>query len=183
MSPVAAAAPEPTTPPVLRLIDQDFAIARDAPWHAQWHVEGTVPPGSVRVILYRPVDDRIELADDLAGDRQDVIDNISFEVTPSLRVDASGTVLDVSLPTTTATNVAEALTLRQPGLYPITVQLVDGDNVVAEDHTYIERLPVDPRHGAADERRARRRDRRSRPEPHRRTSWRWAADASPTSPP
>ena len=52
--------------------------------------------------------------------------------------------LDVSLPTTTATNVAEALTLRQPGLYPITVQLVDGDNVVAEDHTYIERLPVDP---------------------------------------
>lgn len=142
-SPVAAAAPEPTTTPVLRLIDQDFAIARDAPWHAQWHVEGTVPPGSVRVILYRPVDDRIELADDLAGDRQDVIDNISFEVTPSLRVDASGTVLDVSLPTTTATNVAEALTLRQPGLYPITVQLVDGDNVVAEDHTYIERLPVD----------------------------------------
>ena len=52
--------------------------------------------------------------------------------------------LDVSLPTTTATNVAEALTLRQPGLYPITVQLVDGDNVVAEDHTFIERLPVDP---------------------------------------
>ena len=48
-SPVAAAPPEPTTPPVLRLIDQDFAIARDAPWHAQWHVEGTVPPGSVRV--------------------------------------------------------------------------------------------------------------------------------------
>ena len=144
VSPVAAAPPEPTTPPALRLIDQDFAIARDAPWHAQWRVEGTVPPGSVRVILYRPVDDRIELADDLAGDRQDVIDNISFEVTPSLRVDASGTVLDVSLPTTTATNVAEALTLRQPGLYPITVQLVDGDNVVAEDHTYIERLPVDP---------------------------------------
>ena len=143
VSPVAAAAPEPPTPVTLRLVDQDFAIARDAPWQAQWSVEGTVPPGLVRVILYRAVDDRVELADDLAGNRQDVIDSISFDVTPSLRADASGTVLAVSVPTTATANVAEALTLRRPALYPVTLQLVTGDTVVAEDHTFIERLPVD----------------------------------------
>ena len=42
---VAAAAPEPPTPLEIRLVDQDFAIARDAPWHAQWRVDGTVPAG------------------------------------------------------------------------------------------------------------------------------------------
>ena len=78
LAPVAAAPPEPTTPPALRLIDQDFAIARDAPWHAQWQCRRDGPAG-VRsaCILYRPVDDRVELADDLAGDRQDVIDSIA----------------------------------------------------------------------------------------------------------
>ena len=145
-SPVVAA-PEPPTPPTplaLRLVEQDFAIARDAPWHARWSIEGTVPPATVRVILYRPVDDRIELADDLAGDRQDVIDSLSFDVAPSVHADASGTVLDISVPTTAAANVAEALTLRQPSLYPLTVQLIAGDTVLAEDHTFLERLPVEP---------------------------------------
>ena len=141
---VAAAAPEPPTPLEIRLVDQDFAIARDAPWHARWRVDGTVPAAVVRVILYRPIDDRVDLADDLAGDRQEVIDGIVFDVAPNLQSDASGTLLGITVPTTAAANAAEALTLRRPGLYPVTVQLVANDTVVAEDHTFIERLPTDP---------------------------------------
>ena len=97
-----------------------------------------------RAILYRPIDDRVDLADDLAGDRQDVIDSIVYDVAPNLQSDASGTLLGITVPTTAAANAAEALTLRRPGLYPVTVQVVAGDTVIAEHHTFIERLPVDP---------------------------------------
>ena len=141
---VAAAAPQPPTPLEIRLVAQDFAIARDAPWHAQWRVDGTVPAAFVRVILYRPIDDRVDLADDLAGDRQEVIDGIVFDAAPNLQSDASGALLGITVPTTAAANAAEALTLRRPGLYPVTIQLVADDTVLAEDHTFIERLPTDP---------------------------------------
>ena len=78
--------------------------------------------------------------------------------------------------------VPGALTLRRPGLYPLTVELlVDGERV-AEHVTFVERLPVEDGIGAADERGHRRRRARPRAGADRRRRSPTAASARRRSP-
>ena len=97
----------------------------------------------LRVVVYRPVDDRGELAAFVDGEAGSVVDSLTVALAPSLRVADGVTTLQVDVPTTADTNVAAALTMRRPGLYPTTVQIVVDDVVVAEHRTLVERLPLD----------------------------------------
>jgi hypothetical protein len=98
----------------------------------------------VRIVLYRSIDERGELAATLAGDLPNQIDSLDLPVDGALAAAGGVTTLTVEAPTTTQSNVPDALSLRVPGLYPVGVELrVDGE-VVAEHVTFIERLPTDP---------------------------------------
>ena len=153
----------------LVLADQTFAIGPEQPWRVQFVVEGdvaelvptttsatttttTTTPGSVapppamtaRVVAYRPIDDRVELAAAIDGDLTTAVDSVTLPA--SLAADST---LALEVPTTLDVDVPGALTLRRPGLHPVTVELlVDGEGV-AEHNTFIERLPLEDDGGAA----------------------------------
>ncbi len=98
----------------------------------------------LRVVLYRAIDEREELADASAGDLPSSIDSLELPIEGALSVNGGTTTLTVEAPTTTQPNPAAALSMRVPGLYPIGVELhVDGA-VVAEHVTFVERLAADP---------------------------------------
>jgi hypothetical protein len=98
----------------------------------------------VRVVLYRSIDERDELAEAFAGDLPSSIDTLELPLDEALSVNGGTTTLTVEAPTTTQPNPAAALSMREPGLYPIAVELrVDGA-VVAEHVTFVERLATDP---------------------------------------
>jgi hypothetical protein len=99
----------------------------------------------VRVVLYRSIDERDELAEAFAGDLPSSIDTLELPLDGALSVNGGTTTLTVEAPTTTQPNPAAALSMREPGLYPIAVELrVDGA-VVAEHVTFVERLATYPR--------------------------------------
>jgi uncharacterized membrane protein len=107
----------------------------------------TVPdPGvdaTVRVVLYRSIDNRGELTEAVAGEPPNEIDSVDLPVAGALQAQGEVTTLTVDAPTTTEPFAVGALSMRLPGLYPIGVELrVDG-RVAAEHFTFVERLPVD----------------------------------------
>jgi hypothetical protein len=98
----------------------------------------------VRIVLYRSIDERDELDATLAGDPPNEIDTLELPADGALTTADGATTMTVDAPTTTDPDVADALSMRLPGLYPIRVELwVDGE--VAADHlTFVERLATDP---------------------------------------
>jgi Family of unknown function (DUF6049) len=98
----------------------------------------------LRVVLYRSIDERTELASAVAGDRPNEIDRLDLPVDRALTARGGTTTLTVDAPTTTEPNPAAApLSMRLPGLYPIGVQLLVDGEVVAEHHSFVERLATD----------------------------------------
>lgn len=100
-------------------------------------------PTELRIEVYRPIVERVELAAFLDGDGRTVVDAIRTPLRPSLARSAGTLELQVDVPTTVDPDVRGALHLRRPGVYPVAVQiLVDGD-VVAEHRTLLARLPIE----------------------------------------
>jgi uncharacterized membrane protein len=98
---------------------------------------------TIRVVLYRSIDDRGELTEVIAGEPPNQIDSIDLPVAGALQTQGGVTTLTVDAPTTTEPFATDALSMRLPGLYPVGVELrVDG-RVVADHLTFVERLPVD----------------------------------------
>jgi hypothetical protein len=106
----------------------------------------TPPPvdARVRVVLYRSLDERSEVADTIDGDLPNEIDRFEFPLDGALSVSGNSTRLTVDVPTTTRPNPDPALSMRLPGLYPIGVQLVVDGEVVADHVTFVDRLPTSP---------------------------------------
>ncbi|MGI9030141.1 MAG: hypothetical protein ACR2HP_09180 [Ilumatobacteraceae bacterium] len=102
------------------------------------------PRAELRVVVHLPIDDRAELAAFLDGDDRNEISAVSSPLEPSVTRTGGATELRVDVPTTTARSGAQALQLRRAGLYPVTVQVVADDDVVAEHRTFVERRPVEP---------------------------------------
>jgi uncharacterized membrane protein len=99
---------------------------------------------NVRVVLYRSIDERSELAATLAGEPPNEIDTLELPADGALAVAGGATTLTVEAPTITEPHVLGALSMRLPGLYPIRVELrVDG-RVVADHLTFVERLASNP---------------------------------------
>jgi hypothetical protein len=98
----------------------------------------------VRVVLYRSLDDRSELADAIAGDLPNQIDSIELPLAGAVRQSGAVTTLAIDAPTTTQLFATDALTMRVPGLYPIGIELRVDDEVVAEHMSFVERLPIEP---------------------------------------
>ena len=102
------------------------------------------PTTTVRIVAYRPIDDRVELTAALDGDLSTAVDSVTLPATL-----AADSTLALEVPTTLDVDVPGALTLRRPGLHPVTVELlVDGEGV-AEHTTFIERLPLEDDGGAS----------------------------------
>ncbi len=114
----------------------------------------TVPPATrpaaaegdaqLRTVVYRPIENRDELAEFIDGDERNAIDELVDPLAPAVTTSAGGeTELHVDVATTIEPSVEGALHLRRAGLYPIAVQvLVDGD-VVAEHRTFLDRRPLE----------------------------------------
>jgi hypothetical protein len=98
----------------------------------------------VRVVLYRSLDERSELAATIAGDLPNEIDRFELPLDGALSESGNTSRLSVEVPTTTRPNPDPALSMRLPGLYPIGVQLVVDGEVVADHVTFVDRLPIDP---------------------------------------
>jgi hypothetical protein len=98
---------------------------------------------TLRVVLYRSLDDRGELAEAVAGDPPNQIDSVDLPLTGAIRESDGVTTLAVDAPTSTELFVSDALTMRIAGLYPIGVEVRVDDEVVAEHLTFVERLPID----------------------------------------
>jgi hypothetical protein len=152
-----------TSDVTLVLADQAFAIEPEAPWQARFVLEGDlagivptttsttttttpgIPPGvapppatSVRVVAHRPVDQRVELVAAIDGDLTTAVDSVTLPAPIS-----SGATLAIEVPTTLDVDVPGALTLRRPGLHPISVELLVDGTTVGEHTTFVERLPLD----------------------------------------
>ena len=102
------------------------------------------PTTTVRVVAYRPIDDRAELTAAIDGDLSTVVDSVTLPAT--LTADST---LALEVPTTLDVDVPGALTLRRPGLHPVTVELLVDGEPVAEHTTFIERLPLEDDDGGA----------------------------------
>lgn len=102
------------------------------------------PRVELRVVAHLPIDDRDELAAFLDGDERSGISAVSSPLEPSVTRTGGATELRVDVPTTIAGSGARALQLRRAGLYPVTVQVVADDDVVAEHRTFVERRPAEP---------------------------------------
>jgi hypothetical protein len=100
------------------------------------------PDVEVRVSAHRRIEDPVAMAAALDG-AADVI--VSRRTVPAtITTSGSGSTLSVSMPTTTDPDDDEALLLSRSGLYPLTVDLVVGDEIVASHSTFVERLPTVP---------------------------------------
>jgi hypothetical protein len=157
----------------LELTTPAFTVAADTPWQPVFTVSGELPdvippttttappttgPGArpgrpaspppttnafIRVVLYRSLDDRGELAEAAAGNPPNRIDSVDLPLAGAVRESAGVTTLTVDAPTSTELFVPDALTMRVAGLYPIGVEVRVDDEVVAEHLSFVERLPVD----------------------------------------
>lgn len=89
---------------------------------------------------------RVETPDELAAALEQTADAVlSRMVVPaSISSTADGPAVTFTVPTTADPDTGEALLLSREGLYPITVELVADDEIVARHRTFLERLPTVP---------------------------------------
>jgi hypothetical protein len=98
---------------------------------------------TVAVRVHLPAGDRTAVAEALDGDPRDAFDRIEYSLADVLAVGGGEPQVQLSVPTSSGLATAETLTLRDPGLYPISVEIRVDDETVAAHVTMIERTAVD----------------------------------------
>lgn len=129
----------------LSLVSQDFNVAADG---TLWFVVAfpdDVPLAGLSnatlvVTAYRPVDTRAEVADALQGVLPRSADTVDLPLELLARPTANSVQGVVQLESVTRT--PERLQMSAPGLYPFTLEVRDGGEVLAELITFVHRLPV-----------------------------------------
>ena len=159
--PDAPAPPEPGPAPetgTLTLLAQEYALDPGEAWTAQFSLadpEGAIVGavtdaasagvgGRVFVRVHGPIESRDELARILEGDVPTITDGVTLALTDTLHIDPDGTpLLEITAPTDTEVGPG-ALTLAQPGFYPISVT-VQIDGVASTSHlSFVRRLSARP---------------------------------------
>ncbi|MEQ1874113.1 MAG: DUF6049 family protein [Ilumatobacteraceae bacterium] len=128
----------------LTLVSQDFNLATDG--LLRFVVEfpddvqvTSIPNATMVVTAYRAVSTREAVADALDGTLPRSADSVDLPLSQLARTAANSVQGVVQLESVTRT--PESLQLSQPGLYPLTLEVRDGNEVVAELITLVNLLP------------------------------------------
>lgn len=130
----------------LFLVSQDFNVAADG--LLRFVVEfpddlrvAELPNATLVVTAYRAVSTREAVADALNGTLPRSADSVDLPLALLARTATNSVQGVVQLES--ATRTPENLQLSQPGLYPLTLEVRDGNEIVAELITFVNRLPED----------------------------------------
>jgi hypothetical protein len=126
----------------LTVTQQGFTVVGDSTWRVVVAVDGALSDKlNLDVVSHRRVNNRAELADVLGGRVPDTLDRLRFSVADLPRNSAGRLV--VSVPTAANTSVPENLLFGSSGIYPITLELRAGEELLASTLTFIHRLESD----------------------------------------
>lgn len=134
----------------LTVTQQAFTVIGDSPWRVVVAADGALSDKlNLDVVSHRRVNSRAELADVLGGRVPDTLDRLRFSVADLPRNSAGRLV--VSVPTAANTSAPENLLFGSSGIYPITIELRAGEQLLASTLTFVHRLSPDGAVSAAIE--------------------------------
>ena len=128
----------------LTLISQDFNLTQDGTFRFVVEFPEDLPPAALAnatlvVTAYRTVGTRDAVADALDGTLPRSADSVDLPLARLTRTSATAVQGVVLLES--ATRTPEKLQLSVPGLYPVTLEVRDGDEVLADLITFVYRVP------------------------------------------
>jgi hypothetical protein len=128
---------------VLGLVSESFNVAAKGSLLLTASLPADVTIGdpasfTVVVTAYRHVDTRVAVADAIAGRLPRGVDSVDLAGETVIK----GRQLQLKVPLEIDTRTREALQLTQAGVYPLTVELIQGGNVLADLLTFVHRLPT-----------------------------------------
>lgn len=128
----------------LTLISQDFNLIADGTF--RFVVEfpddltlDALPNATLVVTAYRAIASRDAVADALDGTLPPSADSVDLPLALMLRMSTNS--VQGFVPLESVTRTPEKLQLSQPGLYPVTLEVRDGGEVLAELITFVHRVP------------------------------------------
>ena len=121
---------------------QGFTVVGDAAWRVVVDIgDATNDSLNLDVVSHRRVNTRGELADVVAGRLPDELDRMRFAVSDLAR-NSTGRLV-VSVPTATNTSAPENLLFGTSGVYPVSIELRDGEALLGSTFTFVHRLEPD----------------------------------------
>lgn len=126
----------------LTITQQGFTVVGDSAWRVVVDIGGATGGNlNLDVVSHRRVNTRGELADVAEGRVPNDLDRLRFAVDDVPRNAAGRIVLLV--PTATNTSTPDDLLFGTTGVYPVSVELRDGETVLGSTLTFIHRLEPD----------------------------------------
>lgn len=121
------------------VVQQGFTVVGDAAWRVVVNVGDTTGDNlNLDVVAHRRVNTRTELADALRGNLPEQLDRLRLVVADIPRNNAGRLV--VSVPTASNTSAPENLLFGASGVYPVTIELRDGETLVGSTTTFVHRI-------------------------------------------
>ncbi len=126
----------------IAITQQGFTVIGDSSWRVVMAIEGAVSDKlNLDVVSHRRVDTRSELARVIDGPMPETLDRLRFVVSDIPRNSAGRLV--VSVPTAANISAPENLLFGSSGVYPITIELRAGEELLASTFTFVHRLEPD----------------------------------------
>ena len=121
------------------VVQQGFTVVGDAAWRVVVNVGDTTGDNlNLDVVAHRRVNTRTELADALRGNLPEQLDRLRLVVADIPRNNAGRLV--VSVPTASNTSAPENLLFGASGVYPVTIELREGETLVGSTTTFVHRI-------------------------------------------
>lgn len=126
----------------LTIAQQAFTVIGDSAWRVVVAADGALSDKlNLDVISHRRVNNRAELAEVTGGRLPETLDRLRFSV-ENLPRNSAGRLV-VSVPTATNSSAPEDLLFGSSGIYPITLELRAGEELLASTLTFVHRLESD----------------------------------------
>ncbi|MEY3641953.1 MAG: hypothetical protein RLZZ199_1758, partial [Actinomycetota bacterium] len=124
------------------ITQQGFTVIGDSSWRVVVAVDGALSDKlNLDVVSHRRVNTRGELGEVINGRMPETLDRLRFGVADIPRNSAGRLV--VSVPTAANTSAPENLLFGSSGVYPITIELRAGEELLASTSTFVHRLEPD----------------------------------------
>lgn len=145
-----APAPVWASAPQFGVIRQSFNLEADG----RFRIVLTLPKGVeptptgfvVRVTASAAVTTREDVADAVAGELPDDVDAVELPPLAVPRPERGQMVIEV--PVEVGDDTPTGLRLQEPGVHPVRVELIEGEDVTGEVQTFVNRLPTGDEDGA-----------------------------------
>lgn len=123
----------------LTVTKQAFTVLGDSVWRVVVALEAAPSENlNLDVVSHRRLKNRAELADVTSGRLPDILDRVRFGIADLPRNPAGRLV--VSVPTATDTSTPRDLLFGSSGVYPITLELRAGEELLTSTFTFVHRL-------------------------------------------